>query len=312
MSADLYFRLAWLAGVLALALLFRILVRRLMRGRLAEDDERRYLINKIVMAGSWTVVLLAVVWVLAGGGIGLGAILGLGTLGVAYALQDIIASVAGWFIAVGGRGYSIGDRIRIGDLHGDVVDISLIRTWLMEVDPSPERGQSTGILVSFPNNILLKQPLYNSTTGTRYLWQELTFTVTYESDWRAAEHILLEATKEIEIDRIIAEAKREIRGMVGRFRVRFGTLTPIVYVWPADYGVRLTLRHLTQARRRRTHRDLISRYVLRHFAEHPRIEFAYPTKRIIPTPAAAAKHAAAAGSPGRDFRDQAGRREEEC
>lgn len=286
MREELYYRLAGLAGVLLLVLLFRILVRRLMKERLAEDDERRYLLNKIVMAVSWVVVLLTVVWVLAGGGIGLGAVLGLGTLGVAYALQDIIASVAGWFVAVGGRGFSIGDRIRIGDTYGDVVDISLLRTWLMQVDPSQDRGQSTGILVSFPNNLLLRQPLFNFTTGTRYVWQELSFTITYESDWQAAEQILLEATKEIDIDRIIAEARREIRGMVGRFRVRFGTLTPIVYVWPGDYGVQLTLRHLTEARRRRIHRNLISRYVLRHFAEHPRIEFAYPTKRIIPTPPA--------------------------
>jgi small-conductance mechanosensitive channel len=154
----------------------------------------------------------------------------------------------------------------------------------MEVNPADESGQSTGCLVGFPNNILLKGPLYNFTTGTRSLWQELSFTITYESDWQAAEQILLEATHEIDTEKLVDQAKEEIRRMVGRFRVRFGALTPIVYVWPADSGVRLTLRHLTEARRQRIHRDIITRHVLRRFSEHPGIHFAYPTQRIIPTP----------------------------
>jgi small-conductance mechanosensitive channel len=288
MPKDVYVRLAVLGGILLLAVLVRLLAGRIVKRRLPEEDPRRYTINKIVAGAFWTILLLGGAFTLVGGGVGVGAILGLGTLGVAYALQDIISSVAGWFVAVGGGGYGMGDRIRIGDLHGDVVDISLIRTWLMEVNPANDSGQSTGCLVSFPNNILLKQPLHNFTTGTRSLWQELSFTITYESDWQAAEQILLEATHEIDTERLVAQAKEEIRRMVGRFRVRFGALTPIVYVWPADSGVRLTLRHLTEARRQRIHRDIITRYVMHRFGEHPRIQFAYPTQRIIPTPPPAA------------------------
>lgn len=284
MPKDVYVRLAVLGGVFLLAVLLRLIARHIVRRRLPEDDQRRYTVNKIVAGVFWAMVLLGGALALAGGGIGIGAILGLGTLGVAYALQDIISSAAGWFVAIGGGGYRMGDRIRIGDVHGDVVDISLIRTWLMEVGLPNETGQSTGCLVSFPNNILLRQPVYNFTTGTRSLWQELSFTITYESDWQAAEQILLEATGEINTEELVAQAKEEIRRMVGRFRVRFGTLTPIVYVWPADYGIQLTLRHLTEARRQRIHRDVISRYVIRRFGEHPRIHFAYPTQRLIPTP----------------------------
>jgi small-conductance mechanosensitive channel len=284
MREDVYLRVGVLAGVVLLAVLLRLVARHIIKRRLPEDDQRRYTVNKIMAGVFWALLLLGGAFAVAGGGVGVGAILGLGTLGVAYALQDIISSVAGWFVAVGGGGYGMGDRIRIGDLCGDVVDIALIRTWLMEVNPTNGSGQSTGCLVSFPNNILLRQPLHNFTTGTRSLWQELTFTITYESDWQAAEQILLEATREINTEELVGQAKEEIRRMVGRFRVRFGTLTPIVYVWPAEYGLELTLRHLTEARRQRTHRDVIARYVIRRFSEHPRIQFAYPTQRLIPTP----------------------------
>ena len=275
----------------ALLVVLAILLRRAAARRISNVDElysARKLIHRIT-AGVLVVYFGSVL--LAGADPAkVATVIGLLGAGLAVALADIIASFVAWFFIIGGRGFKVGDRIRIGAVKGDVVDVGILRSTVMAVrDVGEVEGQATGALRVFPNNLVFRQPLENFTIGNEYVWNEIDYLVTYESDWKKAERITLSAADSIDTERIADEARKKMQLMRRDFRVNVGALTPIVYVKAADSGVLLTLRYLCDVRQVRGTGDRITREVMTRFAEAPDIAFAYPTMRVVPTPPGAKK-----------------------
>ncbi|MEA1928179.1 MAG: mechanosensitive ion channel family protein, partial [Candidatus Auribacterota bacterium] len=137
-------------------------------------------------------------------------------------------------------------------------------------------------IVNVPNSTLFKQPSFNYSRGFEFIWNEIKVLITFESDWERAEEImlgyaLLKAEKK---ERIV---KRKIKQMTRRYMIHYGKLTPIVYINIKDSGVELTLRYLTDARRRRSSEDELNRVILYEFEKEDKVEFAYPTYRIVGT-----------------------------
>ena len=269
-------------AVPALILLAALLLRRVAARRVHEADELYSLRGFIMRVTVGLIVVYFVLVVFAGSNArSIVTILGLLGAGIAVALQDIIASFVAWFFVIGARGFRIGDRIRIGDIKGDVVDVGMLRSTVVTVqDVGSVEGQATGSLRVFPNNLIFKQALENYTLGAEHVWHELSFLITYESDWQKAERIVLSAAEVIEPEEIAKEAHRKMQEMRRDFRVRVGTLTPIVYVKTADSGVLLTLRYLCDIRKVRGTVDRITREIMTRFADCGDIDFAYPTMRI--------------------------------
>ena len=269
-----------------LIILLAIVLRR-TAGRRIQDPEKQYSVRKLItrlMTGI-LVLYLGFVVLLGTDAANVATVVGLLGAGIAVALQDIIASFVAWFFILGSRGFKIGDRIRIGDVKGDVVDIGVLRTSVLSVQNVGDvEGQATGSLRVFPNSLVLKIPLENYTIGNEYVWNEINFLITYESNWKRAEGIVLAAADVIDVEHIVDQARRKMQLMRRDFRVRVGALTPIVYVKAADSGVFLTLRYLCGIRQVRSTSDRITREVMTHFFADPDIAFAYPTMRIVPTP----------------------------
>ena len=248
---------------------------------LIKDDDKRYYANKIVTAFSYIIVLVALLVIVYQELSGLGTVIGLVGAGVAVALSDLIVSFAGWFVIIGDRGFKTGDRIRVGDVKGDVVDIGLLRTTLMEVDSKSLAGQATGTIIFMPNSRVFKEPVVNYTVGNEFVWYEISFLFTYESDFDAAERILYEAVYTLDMEQYIEKASAKIKAMTHQFRVKFGKLTPLVYAWPDDSGMRMTLRFLSPVRIARINEDHVAREVIAGVQKNPQVQFAYPTMRVI-------------------------------
>lgn len=200
--------------------------------------------------------------------------------GVALALQEVILCMAGWLVIMMRRPFEVGDRIEFGDIKGDVIDIEILQTSMLEIGNWVEADQSTGRIVKVPNSAVFKNPQFNYSRGFEFIWNELHILVTYESDWKKAEEIILRrATKQAEgMEEIV---KRKIKRMSRRYMIYYGKLSPIVYIKILDSGVELTLRYLTEARQRRSTEDELTRWILEEFARTEDIDFAYPTYRII-------------------------------
>jgi small-conductance mechanosensitive channel len=206
-------------------------------------------------------------------------LIGVFLAGVAISMRDVFSNIVGWFIIISSKGFRQGDRIRVGQVTGDVIDIGLLRTVLAEIGGWVNADQSTGRLVSMPNSAVLSQEIYNFTQGYEFIWDEIRVLVTFESDWQAAEKIMNEVAS-----RDFEERKEQIQERLklvrSRFLLRFNFISPKVYIRIADSGVELTLRYMVQARRRRTAQDTVSREILLKFAQEKKIEFAYPTMRV--------------------------------
>jgi len=199
--------------------------------------------------------------------------------GLTLALHQAILSIAGWLLILLRRPYSTGDRIEIGGISGDVIDIHLFYTILLEIKGWVEAEQSTGRLIYCPNSKVFTEPLYNYTQGFEYIWNEIRIVVTFESNWQKAKDIMMEVMQREEFA-VKESLKKKLMDMAKKHMIYYRTLTPTVWVNIVDYGIALTLRYIIEARIRRKSRDQFCQLILQRFQEEKDIDFAYPTYRI--------------------------------
>jgi small-conductance mechanosensitive channel len=237
----------------------------------------RYRWSKATAYGSFVLGLLILIQVWFTAIQSLGTFLGLLSAGLAIALKDLVADVAGWFFILWRRPFELGDRIEVAGMKGDVVDRTIFQITIMEVGNWIEADQSTGRLIHIPNSLIFTQPLANYVAGFPYLWNELKIGVTFESDWRKAKSILEGLAEHLEVD-LKHDSPAPRRKDDDRFLIRYRKLTPIVYTSVGDSGVLLTLRYICGPRERRGTAAKLWEQILDAFADEPSIDFA-PTQR---------------------------------
>ncbi|MEX0599238.1 MAG: mechanosensitive ion channel family protein, partial [Rhodothermales bacterium] len=243
--------------------------------RYIDDPDRRYRASKLTarLVGFAAVVAIVFVWS-SGDGPGLATILTLIGAGLAIALREVVLSFVAWINIVIHSPFEQGDRIEINGIQGDVIDIRLLHSTLMETGGWVNADQSTGRIVHFPNGWLYQYGIYNYTHGFRFLWNEIPFTITFRSDWNAAREIMLDLASET-AEIVEQQVKREIQQMSREYLVHYSILTPFVYVRVTSNGVQLTLRYLAEARKRRGTEHALTMSILNAFRDHGQIELAY-------------------------------------
>ena len=246
-----------------------------------EDVNRRHTLRKLVTYGYVLFLILLGVALFADMLTGLGAILAVLVAGIAIALQDVLKSVVGWIYLSSRSGIEIGSRIEVHGVVGDVIDIGMLKTTLLEVGGDLVYGrQSTGRLVTVPNYRMLAESVLIAPGSSPYVWQEVKVTLTFESDWRRAEEILNEIGLEL-YDEIALELERGFLMLERRYAFKHGTITPTVYVSLGTVGVDLALRFLVHSRGRRTAVHTVTTRLLTAFAAEPDVRVAYPTYRMF-------------------------------
>ncbi len=205
--------------------------------------------------------------------------LGLLSAGVALALRDPLVNLAGWVFILSRHPFQVGDRIEVGDIEGDVIDVQMLSFSMLEIGGWVKAYQSTGRLVHIPNGWVFTRSLYNSSQGFRFVWDEVSVHVTFESDWPHAK-ALLSGIAELHTLEFSAEAERQMKEQSSSYPISYHTLTPCVYTSVVEHGVCLTLRYLAPVRARRGLAEAIWEDVLQTVAREDRITIAYPTQRI--------------------------------
>jgi len=163
------------------------------------------------------------------------------------------------------------------------MDISLLRTTVMEVGEWVKADQYTGRVVTVANRTVWVSPVYNFTQHWGYLWDEITLPITYESDWQRAAEIMLEQgqtyTKELQAD---AEAK--LSRMLDRFPLKETKVEPTLYLAMTDNWIELTLRFVVDAQERRMVKGQLHRDLLQHIQAEKKIAVASTTIEIVGFP----------------------------
>jgi len=269
-----------LASLLILLVLsaVRWLTVRLMRRKIL-DTARLYHSRRVLtfVYSILLVILVGRVWVK--GIQTLATFLGLASAGLAIALHDTVANIAGFVFIMWRKPFTVGDRIEIGGVKGDVIDIRVLQFSMVEVGNWVDADQSTGRIVHVPNSKVLREPTSNYEAGFEYVWNEIPVLITFESDWHKAKQILTEIV-ETKTEDLSGRMEEQIRRAAMKYLIFFKNLTPIVYTTVRDCGVLLTLRYIVKPRRRRGTEQALWEAILDAFAEHDDIDLAYPTTRM--------------------------------
>jgi len=268
------------AGIIVVAFLLVKLGQRFSRGYF-DDPERVYRASKSArrLAIFLSVVTIILVW-----SPGFGDFMTVLTVigaGMAIALREVLLSIAGWSRITVLSTFKEGDRIEINGIRGDVIDVRLLRTSLMEVGGWVDADQSTGRIVHFPNSWLFEYGVFNYTRSFKFIWNELPLVVTFRSDWKAAREIMQKYAEESAVI-VEQQARAEIHQIAREFLIHYSILTPFVYVKIDRDGVKLTLRYLCEARKRRGSEHALTVMILEDFRNHPNIELAHHSMAIIP------------------------------
>lgn len=267
----------WLLISAIIVLLARI-VRRWV-DRAVKEVNRRHQFRKMVGYTAFFVILALAIAMFVGRFGHLATVLGLVGAGLAIALQDLGKSAAGWVYLTSRSGFGPGSRVEVEGVMGEVIDIGVLKTTVLEVGNIVFGRQSSGRLVTIPNSKFLNANVFLSPSYSPYAWQELQFLFTYESDWKRAVE-LLEELAAGEYEGVETATQRAFRQLEKRYAFKWGARTPIVYVKAEDSGIQLTVRYLTHIRERRGSADRVTRGVLEAAAREPGLQIAYPTMRI--------------------------------
>ena len=213
----------------------------------------------------------------------LATFLGIVSAGVAIALKDPLANLAGWAFLVWSRPFEVGDRIEIAKHRGDVIDMHLFQFTLNEIGGWVDADQSTGRIVHIPNQLVFTEAVANYDKGFKYVWNEVPVLVTYESNWSKAKEILTQIAFK-HAQHLTAEAERDLLAASRQYLINYKKLTPIVYTSTTASGILLTVRYLIEPRRRRGTVSAIWDEILTEFGKAKDIELAYHTVRSFANP----------------------------
>jgi len=234
--------------------------------------------NAVFLTGSAIVLLI---WL--GHGSNLTVAMGILGAGIAFASQEVIGSFAGYLNIVTGSLFQVGDRVRIGNVVGDVLDIGVLRTTVMEIGEWVQADQYTGRIVTIANRVVFSDPVFNYTRYWAYLWDEIVIPITYNSNWRRAGEIMLEHGQEY-TSQFQAQAEVELRDLVHTYPVHASAVEPNLYVVMTDNWLEMTLRYVVGARERRQVKGQLHQELWQHFESEADITVASATFEIVGFP----------------------------
>jgi len=244
------------------------------------DVKTQYHWRKVMKSTFFVIVLILVGRIWIRGMQSILTYLGLVSAGIAIALKDVLSNLAGWVYIISRRPFDVGDRVEIGEFAGDVIDQGFFEFTLLEIGNWVQADQSTGRLIHVPNGKIFSQDLANYDKGFNHLWNEINVVITFESDWQKAKKILLNIA-ETKGEHISKKMGMQIKKAARKYMIYYKNLTPIVYTSVVNHGVKLTIRHLCETRKRRDDTEAIWEDILLEFAKNNDIELAYPTTRFF-------------------------------
>jgi small-conductance mechanosensitive channel len=209
-----------------------------------------------------------------------GTFLGLLGGGLAIALKEPLLAVAGRIAILFGGAYSIGDRIEVDKITGDVIDVGFFYTRMMEVGNWIGADQATGRIVQFSNSRMFGgTAVYNYTSNFSYIWDEVKIPVTYASNLATMRTILLESGEEYSRS-YLEGAQSEFDKMKNFFVVPAIELKPQVFMKVTDNWVELTLRYLVEPKSRRAASNFIYEHAFKRLQGRDDITIASTTSDV--------------------------------
>lgn len=243
---------------------------------------------QIVSYVVWATAIGLVFWILFGaGGNQQFGFLGTAVVSAAFlfVLQEPLLNFLGWIVLVSMRLYKLGDRIEMNNTRGYVVEITPLNTTIREFGGAMYGDSFTGRHVTIPNSQVLKANVFNYTKDTPFVWDQLIVSITYESDHKLAEKILLEAAEDV-----VGPLMRENRARL-RSKYEFADLADYMAEEPrvnwtlAASSVEFILIYFCPVFAKASYKTRLVKRVIDMVMTEPRVQFAYPHVQFVPSAA---------------------------
>jgi len=300
---------AAIVGILFIHATFRVLEQTLPR-RFGRADAR-YKVRKFVVYCGYLAILLFLA-ILFEDRLGrLSFALGIAGAGVAVALQDVLASIAGAFSIGFSKLYTVGDRVQIGHTRGDVIDIGLLRTTLMETGNWVSKDLYNGRIARIPNSTILKVSVFNYSQGFRFIWDEIKVVLAGTSNPQLARAMLLSVVKEA-IGEYLLEAQSSWQAMSDNYQSVNPPLEPTVALVVNSGSLEFTVSYIVDYTKRIAKQDQLFTKIAQEVADsNGRLKWASSAITLIsqpvtPEPTGARQTSASlgAGEAGSSSRDR--------
>src|ERR1700677_361831 len=265
-------------GIVIIHAAFRVLEQTLPR-RFGRADAR-YKVRKLVVFSGYLAILIFLAFVFEDRLSRLSFALGVVGAGVAVALQDVLASFAGAFSIGFSKLYAVGDRVQIGETRGDVIDIGLLRTTLLEAGTWVSGDLYNGRIVRIPNSAVLKGSVFNYSQGFRFIWDEIRVLFTNTSDCHLAREMLLRVAKEA-IGEYLLKAQTSWKAMSDNYRSANPPLEPTVALVVNAGSLEFTVSYVVDYTKRTAMQDQLFTKIVEEVANSDgRLEWA--SSAVIP------------------------------
>lgn len=243
--------------VAAVGLVLVFVLRRLIRSALTRglhDKTARYRTRKVVAFISYLAALVVLTTVFNEELGGFTVAFGVAGAGIAFALQEVIASAAGWIAITFAGFYKVGDRVLLGGIKGDVIDIGVLRTTVFELGEWVDGDLYNGRVVRVANSFVFKEPVFNYSGDFPFLWDELTVPIRHGSDRARARALLLEVAEQ-QVGDYVREVEAEWKRLTQNYVIEHAQLAPMVSMTFDENWMTFRLRYVVAYNQRRRTKD---------------------------------------------------------
>lgn len=239
---------AVIVAILLIGIFFDSWLKRLLN-KLKLDRRQADTLHAVIRTGLQIFALGLILLVIFGRPSQLGTFLGLAGAGLTVALKDFIVSFFGWFVLMGRNGVRMGDWVEINAVTGEVVELGMFHTVLLETGNWTDSGHPTGRRVTFTNSFAIEGHYFNFSTSGQWLWDQLTLVVASSQNpypiVEAIQKTALEATAES-----AGQAEKEWQHVAQSRDMRALSAAPAINVKPVSGGVEIAVRYVTRANER--------------------------------------------------------------
>ncbi|WP_419769924.1 MAG: mechanosensitive ion channel domain-containing protein [Candidatus Marinarcus sp.] len=250
------------------------------------QNENYYMANKVINFVIVFLVLMIVLFSYIDNVSYLVTILGFASAGIAIALKDWFMSIFGWMVIVTSGSIHVGDRIKVQrdgiEAVGDVLDISLFKITIREdiTLTSYTKNRRTGRIYFIPNNYIFSEMIANYThADLRTVWDGIDITITFDSNYKKAQHIAKEILKQYSKG-YTDITRKQLSKMRSKYSLRATGVEPRVYTFVEPYGIVISSWYLTNSYAALALRSTMSPEILEAFMKEDDIHIAYPTQSI--------------------------------
>lgn len=260
-ESELGAKLVTIGIAMLLIYIFATIIKRIIPKYVAATDSR-YKVRKFVNFLGYGIIVVTILTVFSNQLTGFTVFLGVAGAGIAFALQEVIASIAGYIIIHTSNFYKVGDRVLVGGIKGDVIDIGILRTSLMEIGEWVNGDLYNGRITRVANSFIFSQPVHNYSGEFPFIWDEMTVPIKTHCDFEYATEVFSGVMNDMKNEYAI-NAQQHWDKMTEKFLIENAKVDPMISMTFNENWITFTLRYVVDYKARRSTKDLLSRQVLK-------------------------------------------------